>query len=117
MGHDCDLVAALSQFSLRTGEDWIDEAHETKGDVLMKAMVIYDSQFGNTAQVAQAIAEAIRRAPGGPEDVELRHVGDVQADQLPGISLLVVGSPTQKFSPTQATKRFLKSIPRAHWKA
>ena len=83
----------------------------------MKAMVIYDSQFGNTAQVAQAIAEAIRRAPGGPEDVELRHVGDVQADQLPGISLLVVGSPTQKFSPTQATKRFLKSIPRAHWKA
>jgi flavodoxin I len=32
-------------------------------------------------------------------------------EQVSGLSLLIVGSPTQKFSPTAPTTRLLKSIP------
>ena len=73
----------------------------------MKAMVVYDSAYGNTAQVAQAIGDAL----GAPEDVQVREAAGVQAEHLAGVSLLVVGSPTQKFSPTGPATRFLKRIP------
>lgn len=77
----------------------------------MKALVIYDSQFGNTAQIGQAIADGLSGSSEAPNDVESHRIGDVQPDELTGIDLLIVGSPTQKFSPTSATKGFLKSIP------
>jgi flavodoxin len=78
----------------------------------MKAMVVYESEFGNTEQVAQAIAGAMREALGDEGEVEVQHVRDAQPEQLAGLDLLVVGSPTQKFSPMPATKQFLKSIPK-----
>ena len=73
----------------------------------MKAMVVYDSMYGNTEKVAQAIGAAL----GAPEEVETVRVGDVRPEQLAGLSVLVVGSPTQRFSPTGATTAFLKAIP------
>ena len=73
----------------------------------MKAMVVYDSQFGNTGQIAQAIGNAL----GSEEQVETARVGDVQQEQMTGLGLLIVGSPTQKFRPTTATSNFLKEIP------
>jgi flavodoxin I len=73
----------------------------------MKAMVVYDSAFGNTEKVAQAIGRAL-----GPEqEVETVRVSNVQPEQLAGLDLLVVGSPTQKFSPLGTITGFLKSIP------
>jgi flavodoxin len=73
----------------------------------MKAMVVYDSAFGNTEQVAQAIGQAL----GSAEDVETVRVGNVKPAQLAGLTLLIVGSPTQKFSPLGTVTSFLKSIP------
>ena len=73
----------------------------------MKAIVAYDSAYGNTEKVARAIGAAL----GSQEDVETLRVGDVTPERLTGVSLLVVGCPTQKFSPTGATSRLLKSIP------
>ena len=74
----------------------------------MKAMVAYDSAYGNTEQIARAIGDAL----GPQEGVETLRVGDVTSERLAGVSLLVVGCPTQKFSPTGATNRLLKSIPK-----
>ena len=74
----------------------------------MKAMVVYDSVFGNTEKIAQAIGHAL----GSPEDVETVQVGNVKPEQLAGLTLLIVGSPTRKFSPTAAITSFLKSIPK-----
>ena len=74
----------------------------------MKAMVVYDSVFGNTEKIAQAIGHAL----GFPEDVEIVQVGNVKPEQLAGLTLLIVGSPTRKFSPTAAITSFLKSIPK-----
>jgi flavodoxin len=74
----------------------------------MKAMVVYDSVFGNTGKIAQAIGHAL----GSPENAETLRVNEVTPEQLTGLTLLVVGSPTRQFNPTGATTSFLKSIPK-----
>lgn len=71
----------------------------------MKALILYDSVFGNTEQVAKAIAETF--APG---EVELRRITEAAPEQLAGLDLLMIGSPTRAFKPTEATQIFLKSL-------
>ncbi|MBU0493784.1 MAG: flavodoxin family protein [Chloroflexi bacterium] len=74
----------------------------------MKALVVYDSFFGNTEKIAQAIGAALE-----PQmDVEVRRVGDVRPDQLTGLTLLIGGSPTRGFRPSPATSKLLKGIPK-----
>jgi flavodoxin len=72
----------------------------------MKALVIYDSIFGNTEQVARAISGAL-----GAESTAIR-VTDAGNDRLSGLSLLIVGSPTRAFRPTKPISQFLDGIPR-----
>lgn len=74
----------------------------------MKALVIYDSVFGNTGKIAHAIGEGL--VP--QEDVAVVRAGNLAPEQLEGLTLLIVGSPTRKFRPTGAILRLLKSISR-----
>jgi len=74
----------------------------------MKVLIVYDSVFGNTEQIAQAIGNAL----GSQEDVEMLRVGNVKPEQLTGLKLLIVGSPTRGFRPTPAISNLLKSIPK-----
>jgi flavodoxin I len=69
--------------------------------------VIYDSFFGNTEKIAQAIGSAL----GGAETVRVCKVNTVQPEDLNGIDLLIVGSPTRAFRPTKPTQALLASIP------
>ena len=78
----------------------------------MKALVIYDSQFGNTGQIAQAIGRGLGDASGSPNKIDVSQIAQVRPENLAGLDVLVVGSPTQKFRPTSATKTFLKNIPK-----
>ena len=72
----------------------------------MKAMIVYDSFFGNTEKIAAAIAEGLGSAP----DVTVARVGDVQPAQLQGLALLVVGSPTRAFRPSPARLTLLTGL-------
>jgi flavodoxin len=72
----------------------------------MKDLVIYDTFFGNTEQVARAISDAL-----GAES-EVVRVSDAKHDQLNGLNLLVVGSPTRAFRPTKPVSQFLDGIAR-----
>jgi flavodoxin len=74
----------------------------------MKAIVVYDSEFGNTEIVARAIGEVLESEGA----VEVRRVSDVQPEEFERLDVLVVGSPTQQFNPTKATSSFLKGIPK-----
>jgi flavodoxin len=74
----------------------------------MKALVVYDSFFSNTEQVAQAIGGAL----GSEEEVSVLRVGDVKPEHMAGLDVLVVGSPTRAFSPTPAIRKLVGSIPR-----
>ena len=71
----------------------------------MKALVVYDSYFGNTEQVAQSIGNSL-----GVEVPVLRP-DKVQMDSLPELDLLVVGAPTRAFRPSNAIRDFIKRIP------
>jgi flavodoxin len=70
----------------------------------MNALIVYDSQYGNTREVALAIAESI------PEARALRPDEAGLADRET-LDILVVGSPTQGGRPTPAIKQFLDAIP------
>jgi len=74
----------------------------------MNTMIVYDSVFGNTEQIAQAIGNTL----GNQEDVTIVRVGDVKLEQFARIKLLVVGSPTQRFQPTTAISDLLKGFPK-----
>lgn len=73
----------------------------------MKVLVVYDSFFGNTEKIAHAIGKALARG----NRVETVRVNAVGPEQLSGVGLLVVGSPTRAFRPTKAITGFLKGIP------
>jgi len=72
----------------------------------MKVLIVYDSVFGNTEQIAQAISDSL----GSKENVETLRVNDVKIEKITGLDLLIVGSPTRGFRPTKAITNFLKRI-------
>lgn len=72
----------------------------------MKVLVIYDSVYGNTEQIAQAIGNAL----GSQEDVKILQVRNVKPEQLTGLKLLIVGSPTHGGRPTPAIRDFLNNV-------
>ena len=73
----------------------------------MSILILYDSFFGNTEQVAQAIGQAL----GSLGQVETLRINQVTPDRLAGSALVVVGSPTRGFRPSEGVTKFLKSIP------
>lgn len=73
----------------------------------MKALVIYDSVYGNTEKIARAIGAGLE--PAG--EVQVLPVTEVHAGQLPDLDLLVFGSPTQAFGMIARPKEFLKNLP------
>jgi hypothetical protein len=61
----------------------------------MKALVMYESMFGNSEKVARAIADGI----GAVADVLVRDVTSCVAGDIPGdVDLLITGGPTHAFS-------------------
>lgn len=78
----------------------------------MKALIVYDSVFGNTEKIAQAIGSAIGTALGSQGDTAALPVGQVTADKVRGLGVLIVGSPTRSLRPTEAVARFLGQLPK-----
>ena len=70
----------------------------------MKTLVVYESFYGNTEKIAQAVGKAL---DGG----QVLKFSDFTPDALKGVELLVVGSATRAFQPTPGIKSFLKSLP------
>ena len=56
----------------------------------MRAVVVYESAFGNTREVAEAVADGLSEAA----EVEVRPVAETSVEALAGAGLLVVGGPT-----------------------
>lgn len=67
----------------------------------MKALVVYESLFGNTEQVARAIADGL----GEHVQVDLTPVGVSSAALTDPVDLVVLGGPTHAFSMTRDRTR------------
>jgi len=72
----------------------------------MNVLVVYDSVFGNTEKVARSIATAL--------PTSALPVSQMTADDLRGIDLLVFGSPTRGFRPTEGIAKLLNGLPNNH---
>ncbi len=68
---------------------------------LMKALIVYESQFGNTEKVARAIAEGVATS-GRVEVVAVDTAPTVLPDD---VDLLLVGGPTHVFSMSRVQTR------------
>jgi len=73
---------------------------------MKKIIIIYESFFNNTQKIAEAISKGFTN-----QIVQCVKVENADISMLQGIDLLVVGSPTRGFRPTNGTINFLKSIP------
>jgi flavodoxin len=71
----------------------------------MQSLVIYDSQFGNTEKIAQAIGRGISG------DVVVKKAADIGSIEWSMLKLLVVGSPTQGGRSTLVLQKIVDSIP------
>jgi len=71
----------------------------------MRAVVVYESMFGNTHLVADAVGAGLREALGAVAQVEVVPVGDADAACLEGADLVVVGGPTHAHGMTRAATR------------
>ena len=72
----------------------------------MNTVVVYDSQYGNTERIAQAIADTLR-AFGQAQAVRVDPAHPVS---FQGVDLLILGSPTQGFRPTLAMQFLLGNV-------
>ena len=72
----------------------------------MKALIVYDSVYGNTEKIARAVAEAI--TPAG--EVKVLQTGEANPSELESLDLLIVGSPTHGGRPTPAVQDFLNKV-------
>ena len=70
----------------------------------MKALVVYDSVYGNTEKIAKSIGDAITG------DTKVLRAGEVNLSELESVDLLIVGAPTQGGRPTPPVQEFLKTM-------
>ena len=73
----------------------------------MKISILFDSYFGNTEQIAQAIGNALNKN----NDVEVLRISEISWQKVSDADFLIVGSPTRGFRPSENTTNFLKNIP------
>jgi flavorubredoxin len=82
--------------------------HAAPGDDEMKkAIVIYHTLFGNTEEIAKALASGMEEQG---IDVNCVKVEDVPIDRLPEYDLLAVGGPTHGFGMSKPMKTFMKKL-------
>ncbi|MFN8494495.1 MAG: flavodoxin domain-containing protein [Caldilineaceae bacterium] len=72
----------------------------------MNTLVVYDSLYGNTEQIAQAIAQTLQEFG----TARLQPVAQVTVAELQDVDLLVLGCPTQGWHPTPAMNTFLTGV-------
>jgi hypothetical protein len=68
----------------------------------MKTVVVYESMFGNTEQIAREIADGLTKSGS---QTTTAGVGEVSPDDLAGSDLLVIGAPTHAFSMSRPSTR------------
>jgi flavodoxin len=78
----------------------------------MKGIVVFDSVYGNTKQVAVAIAEQIR-ADG--HSAETLNLGETEARKVEA-DFMFVGSPTRIGRMTKKAKEFVEGLDTEYWR-
>lgn len=70
-----------------------------------KAVIIYESKYGNTRRVAEAIAGGMREVSG--MEAVLRELKEVDRKELKDFDAIVVGSPNHIGAATRSVRKFI----------
>ena len=82
-----------------------------KRSMRMKGIVIYDTSYGNTKEIAETIAETLKEAE---IQVDILHVKKVKLDGK-DYDFIIIGSPTKWGTMSFTMKRFLGKIKSETW--
>jgi flavodoxin len=69
----------------------------------MNCLVLYDSSYGNTQRIAEAIAHSI--------EATCKNINDTDIEQVRAADLLIIGSPTQGGRATPDLHEFIQKLP------
>jgi hypothetical protein len=83
-----------------------------KGERAMKGIVVYDSYYGNTKTVAEAIALELRERG---HEAELRSVREKYPAPPQG-DIMFLGSPVRMGSTTRRVKKYVQKLDKHVWK-
>ena len=75
---------------------------------MKKALIVYESKYGNTRLVAEKIAEGISQV--SEIDIELVELKDVNLNQLDEFDTILIGSPNHVGSPTRGIRKFIDKL-------
>lgn len=75
---------------------------------MAKALVVYESRYGNTKRVAEAIIEGINKA--GNVKVSLKELKEVDFNDIPNYDMILIGSPNHIGGPTRGIKGFIDKL-------
>jgi flavodoxin len=75
---------------------------------MTKAIVIYESKYGNTKLVAEKIVEGMREI--GEVDATLNNISEVDIKRVPDYDIILVGSPNHMGGPTRSIKKFIDGL-------
>lgn len=81
--------------------------------VALKGIVLYDTGYGNTQQIAEAIADALKERG---HEVGLHHIRDAGKIGPADYDFVVIGSPTKMGTMSFAMRRFLGKFKGEGWK-
>lgn len=75
-----------------------------------KAIVVYESKWGNTRRVAETIVEGLKEVPG--TEPALSHFKQVDPARLADFDAIVIGSPNHIGTATWGIRRFINKLGR-----
>lgn len=70
--------------------------------------IVYESKFGNTAKVADALRDGFKGA--GVTDVEASMIDSADVNKVVTYDAILVGSPNHIGGPTRRVRRFIRSL-------
>lgn len=75
---------------------------------MAKAIVVYESKYGNTKLVAEMIAEGMNQVSG--TEAILAELNDVDITQLDEFDTILVGSPNHMGGATRSIRKFIDKL-------
>jgi flavodoxin len=96
----------LNPVAAHTLGSQVNKVNLKKGDYIMKVLVTYFSQTGNTEKIAKAICEEAAR----DNEADLKKLKDVNPGDVAGYDFILIGSPLHSGGLAEPVKEFLAGI-------
>ena len=76
--------------------------------LLVKTVIVYDSWFGNTQKVAEAIGKGINETE--KTAVAIKKIKEIDPNEVLAYDVILIGSPNHMGGPTRNVKKFIDKL-------